>query len=209
MLICLCGRGPVQSQMLCRACLLDYETTDYRPNRSQGISKEITMEYITLMGAEQVQSAGVTIRNAAESMGSSANCFAENVDRMGRILQEHANRIEKAMEPVVGEPIVAMAASIVDTAQAEKDQAELGSLRLLVKDIRQEVNKVWPESDGLTLYGKTAALVAEVKQARRIKETATQEETIEAAVHVWEGLKTGGLEHVDFGERVRNVLLAR
>jgi hypothetical protein len=57
------------------------------------------MEYMTLMGAEQVQSAACTMRNAADQFSSSVGSFGDQIDRLIRAMDEHAYRIEEAMKP--------------------------------------------------------------------------------------------------------------
>lgn len=57
------------------------------------------MEYMTLMGAEQVQNAACTMRNAADQFSSSVGSFGDQVDRLIRAMDEHALRIEEAMKP--------------------------------------------------------------------------------------------------------------
>jgi len=52
------------------------------------------MEYMSLMGSEQVQSAGRQIADAAEQIQRAASHFEFCVDRLIRALDEHAQRIE-------------------------------------------------------------------------------------------------------------------
>jgi hypothetical protein len=54
-------------------------------------------EYMTLMGAEQVQRAGSSMATAAEKMEAAAGSISWSVDRLVRALEEHAQRIEAAM----------------------------------------------------------------------------------------------------------------
>jgi hypothetical protein len=56
------------------------------------------MEYMTLMGAEQVQNAACTMRNAADSFSSSVGSFSYEVDRLIHAMEEHSCRIEEAMK---------------------------------------------------------------------------------------------------------------
>ena len=56
------------------------------------------MEYVHLMGAEDVQRAGSSIREAAQQMQYAASQFNSDIERMIRALEEHAYRIEQAME---------------------------------------------------------------------------------------------------------------
>lgn len=55
-------------------------------------------EYIHLIGSEEVSRAGVNMSHAAESMQRSVQQFDFSVDRLQRILEEHAQRIEEAMK---------------------------------------------------------------------------------------------------------------
>jgi len=56
-------------------------------------------EYMHLVGAEDVKSAGYTMQRAAESMQSAASTISSSVERLINALDEHARRIEAAMEP--------------------------------------------------------------------------------------------------------------
>lgn len=54
--------------------------------------------YITLLGAEQVQSAGNTISRAADDMRSAAATFDNAVETQRRILDDFICRFEAAIE---------------------------------------------------------------------------------------------------------------
>lgn len=53
-------------------------------------------DYIILLGAEQVQSAGSRIAQAADEMQRAANLISESADRLIRALDDHAMRVEAA-----------------------------------------------------------------------------------------------------------------
>lgn len=53
-------------------------------------------DYMTLIGAEDVQRAGGRMASAAEDMQRAANIISESVDRLIRALDDHAIRIEAA-----------------------------------------------------------------------------------------------------------------
>jgi hypothetical protein len=55
-------------------------------------------DYMTLLGAEQVQAAARTIASAADGMQSAASSFSCAVDKLERVLDDHARRIEQALE---------------------------------------------------------------------------------------------------------------
>ena len=55
-------------------------------------------EYITLLGAEDVQRAGSAMRSAAEDIQRAVANFDETVFRLTRALEEHANRVEAALK---------------------------------------------------------------------------------------------------------------
>lgn len=55
-------------------------------------------EYVHLIGAEDVSRAGFNMQHAADEMTRSANLFSEVAERLMRALDEHASRIEAAME---------------------------------------------------------------------------------------------------------------
>lgn len=59
-------------------------------------------DYVTLLGAEQVQSAASRMQNAADDMRAVATSFDNSVDRLVRVLDDHAARIEAAMEKTHG-----------------------------------------------------------------------------------------------------------
>jgi len=58
-------------------------------------------EYMTLIGAESVQTAGYTMKHAAEEMKRAAESFEYSVQTLARILTEHAERIEAATKTEV------------------------------------------------------------------------------------------------------------
>lgn len=60
------------------------------------------MDSVYLVGAETVQQAGSSINSAAHEMTRAANIFSEAVDRLLRGMEEHARRIESAMETAAG-----------------------------------------------------------------------------------------------------------
>lgn len=53
---------------------------------------------VRLIGVEEVQRAALTIDAAAESMQRTMMGFSHDVDRLVRALDEHAARIEHALE---------------------------------------------------------------------------------------------------------------
>lgn len=55
-------------------------------------------DYVTLMGAEQVQSAGRTISSAADSMQSAASNFGAYVEQLGRVLSAHEENMTVLLE---------------------------------------------------------------------------------------------------------------
>lgn len=55
------------------------------------------MDYITLMGAEAVQRAGSTIRQAAGTMQTAANSIYDSLDRHQRFLDDWLARFEAAV----------------------------------------------------------------------------------------------------------------
>lgn len=77
-------------------------------------------DYVHLIGAEQVQSAGNTMREAASEMQRAAYSISNDVDRLQRILDDILIRLDGIMnpEPVVaeGEPPEVIAA--IDAAHA-------------------------------------------------------------------------------------------
>lgn len=54
--------------------------------------------YINLLGYENVERAGRNMLGAAEQFERNVQQFGFEVDRLQRILEEHANRVEAAME---------------------------------------------------------------------------------------------------------------
>jgi hypothetical protein len=54
-------------------------------------------EYITLLGAEQVQSAARSMSSAASTMQSAASTIDSAVDKLILAMQEHADRIQRSM----------------------------------------------------------------------------------------------------------------
>lgn len=55
-------------------------------------------DYVTLMGAEQVQNAGIAMRGAAESMGRAASQIDDATMRHTRALEELVSRFETAAQ---------------------------------------------------------------------------------------------------------------
>ena len=55
-------------------------------------------EYITLMGAEQVSSAGHTMRSAAEQMGRAASEMDSALHRHQQFLDDWLQRFERILE---------------------------------------------------------------------------------------------------------------
>jgi hypothetical protein len=55
-------------------------------------------DYVTLMGAEQVQSAGNRMASAADDMQRAASSISDSVDRLVRALDDHAMRIERMLD---------------------------------------------------------------------------------------------------------------
>lgn len=55
-------------------------------------------DYITLLGAEQVQSAANTMRSAAEQMGSAAASISWALERHERAMEDFIARFERAAE---------------------------------------------------------------------------------------------------------------
>lgn len=54
--------------------------------------------YVTLVGAEQVANASHVMRDAAARMESVASSIYSSIQQLERILNDHAERIERAME---------------------------------------------------------------------------------------------------------------
>lgn len=54
-------------------------------------------DYVTLLGSENVKAGGTKMMYAAEEMAKAVVAMGEHVDRMARILEDHAQRIEAAM----------------------------------------------------------------------------------------------------------------
>lgn len=54
-------------------------------------------DYVTLLGAENVQRAGHEISSAAERIAWAASSITESNDRLMRALDAHATRIEQAI----------------------------------------------------------------------------------------------------------------
>ena len=54
-------------------------------------------EYVTLMGAEQVQSAGIRMAHAAEEMQRAASSIDESLRRHQQFLYEWLQRLEAIM----------------------------------------------------------------------------------------------------------------
>lgn len=57
-------------------------------------------EYVTLLGAEQVQSAGSAMRSAADEMQRAASTIDQAVDRLCRAFDEAAQRAHADSEPL-------------------------------------------------------------------------------------------------------------
>lgn len=57
----------------------------------------MSSEYIRLLGAEEVSQAARNICAAADQISRAASSFDNTVDRLARVLEEHAGRIEAAM----------------------------------------------------------------------------------------------------------------
>ena len=55
-------------------------------------------DYVTLMGAEKVESAGYTMRSAAEQMQRAASSIDESLARHQRFLDDWLTRLEAALE---------------------------------------------------------------------------------------------------------------
>jgi hypothetical protein len=55
------------------------------------------VDYVTLLGAEQVQSAASTMRSAADEMRSAASCMSEALDAHRRAMDEWLERFERIM----------------------------------------------------------------------------------------------------------------
>lgn len=56
------------------------------------------MEYVTLMGAEDVRSAGSTIASAAQQMQNAANSLSETLIAHQRFLDDWLYRFEEAIK---------------------------------------------------------------------------------------------------------------
>lgn len=56
------------------------------------------MEYMTLLGAEQVERAASGMARAAEEMQRAAWAFDNAIERLRTILDEHASRVEAAVQ---------------------------------------------------------------------------------------------------------------
>ena len=55
-------------------------------------------QYVTLIGAETVDRAGHNMRDAAQTISYAARQISEDIGRLIRALDEHAERIERAMQ---------------------------------------------------------------------------------------------------------------
>lgn len=60
-------------------------------------------DYITLLGAEQVQSAANTMRSAADTMGCAANNMSDVLDRNQRFMDDWLLRFETVLNTVAGQ----------------------------------------------------------------------------------------------------------
>lgn len=58
----------------------------------------MSSEYIRLLGAEEVSQAARNICGAADQITRAAEYMGNTVDRLVRVLEEHASRIETAMQ---------------------------------------------------------------------------------------------------------------
>ena len=86
-------------------------------------------EYIRLLGAEEVSQAASNIRAAADQFSRSAASFDNTVDRLVRVLEEHACRVEAAMaEP---EPCRVMVSERVQDADRRWITREKGPAMFL------------------------------------------------------------------------------
>ena len=52
------------------------------------------MDYVTLMGSEQVQSAGIAMRHAAEEMNRAASSIDSSLTQHQRFLDDWLQRVE-------------------------------------------------------------------------------------------------------------------
>lgn len=182
------------------------------------------MEYMTLMGAEQVQSAGVMIRNAAESMGSAANTFSEAVDRMGRILGEHADRIEQAMAEKPSknrtsssnisycdlyEKLGLTPPVFPSTDQSKEDVEAPGQEVAFLLFLQGHDPAPWSFAVRLspvqrieTTGNPTPKMLMEAL-AKMIQ--GIREEVITAAVKAWDENNSPGDRHIDFEKAIRDI----
>ena len=55
-------------------------------------------DYVTLMGVEKVESAGYTMRSAADQMQRAASSIDESLARHQRFLDDWLTRLEAALE---------------------------------------------------------------------------------------------------------------
>jgi len=60
-------------------------------------------EYITLLGAEQVQSAGCSMRDAGVRMQSAASSIEDSIQRHERFLDDWLTRFEIVVDKLKGE----------------------------------------------------------------------------------------------------------
>lgn len=60
------------------------------------------MEYVTLMGAEDVSRAGYTMRSAASDMLRAASSISESLDQHQRFMNEWLDRFTAAINPTEG-----------------------------------------------------------------------------------------------------------
>lgn len=58
----------------------------------------MTDKYITLIGAEQVQSAAFTISNAAREMKEAASCIDETMRQHRQFLEDWLSRLEAVIK---------------------------------------------------------------------------------------------------------------
>jgi hypothetical protein len=52
-------------------------------------------DYITLLGSEQVQSAGISMRGAADRMNDAANSISYSMERFERLIERFEQAVER------------------------------------------------------------------------------------------------------------------
>lgn len=80
----------------------------------------MTDRYVTLLGAEQVQSAANTMSSAADRMQSAASSIDDAVCRHRDILDEWINRFERAMQPAQPPYLLISLAELLDKIETLK-----------------------------------------------------------------------------------------